>query len=277
MQSMIRRPATERKWASPTVARGLGGVTPIYMKLRLQKLIANAGVTSRRKAEELIAAGKVTVNGIVVTELGAKAKLSDKITVNGKPLKGKPNKKTYIILNKPEGVVTTVTDPFGRPTVMDYIEEFTKEEIRLYPVGRLDFETSGLIIMTNDGDFTNTLTHPKYQIAKTYIAIVKGVPTANKLNEFAKGLLIEGQKTAPCEVNILPTSKGKQKVNRETKLSITIREGRNRQVRKMCEAIGHDVINLKRVSIGALKLENLPSGKWRYLTPREVKECQRKS
>jgi len=244
------------------------------MEIRLQKILANAGVASRRKAEELIAAGRVAVNGKIITELGAKASAKDKITVDNKPLKRRPPKKIYIMLHKPEGVVTTVTDPFNRPTVMELIKDISPDDdLRLFPVGRLDFETSGLLLLTNDGEWTNKLTHPKHEVKKTYIATVRGTPTKESLRRFAQGLEIEGQKTAPCEVVLMPTSKGKSN-ERIAKLSITIKEGRNRQVRKMCDAINHSVISLKRVSIGGVKLGDLKRGAWRHLSAQEVKLCQ---
>ncbi|MCL2225933.1 MAG: rRNA pseudouridine synthase [Defluviitaleaceae bacterium] len=239
------------------------------MEIRLQKILANAGVASRRKSEELIAEGRVTVNGIVITELGAKAKTKDKIEVDGVPVGRAPRKKTYIMLHKPEGVVTTVADQFDRPTVMDYLPA----DRRLFPVGRLDYETSGLIFLTNDGDWANALTHPKSEIRKTYIAEIKGEPTEAELKKFREGIKLtekdsqsnkkNSRKTAPAEIEILRT-----KIP-TTKVRITIHEGRNRQVRRMCDAIGHPVKSLKRVSIGDVKLGDLPQGKWRHLTEGE--------
>ncbi|MCL2216973.1 MAG: rRNA pseudouridine synthase [Defluviitaleaceae bacterium] len=247
------------------------------MEIRLQKLLANAGVASRRKAEELIVAGRVTVNG-VVAELGGKAGPGDALAVDGQPVAVDEPQKIYIMLHKPEGVVTTVTDPFNRTTVMDCVSEI---EERLFPVGRLDYDTSGLLLLTNDGDWTNSLTHPRHEVRKTYIAVVKGVPTADELRTFRQGLEIEGRRTSRCEVEILPPKHdkpfGKQATGPTAKLRIIIKEGRNRQVRKMCEAIGHPVISLKRVAIGGLRLDNLPRGKWRHLTIQEVKLCLAKS
>ncbi|MCL2387808.1 MAG: rRNA pseudouridine synthase, partial [Defluviitaleaceae bacterium] len=163
--------------------------------MRLQKLLANAGVASRRKAEELISAGRVRVNGKVVTELGAKATASDEITVDGVPLAA-ASKKKYIMLHKPEKVVTTVSDQFGRATVMDYVPR----DVRLFPVGRLDYETSGLILLTNDGDWANTLMHPSNEVNKTYIAVIHGKPTPAALQAFRTGITIEGRRTAPCKI-----------------------------------------------------------------------------
>ena len=231
------------------------------MEIRLQKLLAMAGVASRRKAEELITAGRVTVNGAVVRELGVKAAFNAALAVDGKPVTAE--QKVYIMLHKPEGVVTTVTDPFNRATVMDLIPK----GLRLFPVGRLDYNTSGLLFLTNDGEWAQSLTHPKHEVSKTYIATVRGVPAEEDLRAFREGLNIDGRPTAPCEADILNGNK----------LRITIHEGRNRQVRKMCEAIGHPVIKLMRVSVGKVELGDLPYGKWRDLTPREVELCLQKS
>jgi 23S rRNA pseudouridine2605 synthase len=230
------------------------------MEIRLQKILANAGVASRRKAEELITEGRVTVNGKTITELGAKAGPRDEVAVDGVPAGRAPRKKKYVMLHKPEGVVTTTADEFDRPTVMDYAPDGK----RLFPVGRLDFESSGLIFLTNDGDWANRLTHPSHEIPKTYIAEIKGEPTEKELQKFRDGIKIDGRKTAPAEIDIL---RGKSK---NTRVRITIREGRNRQVRKMCDAIGHSVISLKRVSVGDVRLGDLAAGRWRYLTEGEV-------
>jgi len=250
------------------------------MEIRLQKWLSMSGACSRRKAEELITSGRVSVNGAVVTELGAKANTqTDLVELDGKAVEIE-GRKRYIMLHKPEGVVTTVTDPFGRTTVMDLVPK----DVRLYPVGRLDYDTTGLILMTNDGQWAQKLTHPKNEVTKTYIAVVRGVPTGESLRKLAKGVEIEIEKAAvtlpkgsggkaPLKVKTAPATVkllGPQK-DKNAKLMITIREGRNRQVRKMCEAVGHKIINLKRVSIGKLELGDLPKGKWRELTAREVK------
>ena len=239
------------------------------MEIRLQKFLAMAGVASRRKSEELIAGGKVSINGNVVTELGAKANSSkDVVAVDGKQVK-LVKQKHYIMLNKPEGVVTTVTDPFGRPTVMDLVPS----DYRIYPVGRLDADTSGLLLLTNDGDWAQKLMHPKNETKKVYVAVVRGVPSGDSLRKFRQGLKIDGKKTAPALIKqeeILPIKGTK---NSNTRLRITIHEGRNRQVRKMCEAIGHKVISLMRTEVSSLKLGSVPIGKWRNLTAKEVKAC----
>ena len=229
------------------------------MEIRLQKWLSQAGIASRRKAEELIKAGHVAVNGTVITELGARADTSrDRVTVKGR-LCEIDDIKIYIAFHKPEGVVTTVSDPFNRPTVMDFIPK----DMHCFPVGRLDYDTAGLLILTNDGEFAELLAHPRHEMLKTYIATVKSIPDKNSMDAFRSGLFIDGRRTAPCEIEI---------VNREPNVQICIRlcEGRNRQVRKMCEAIGHPVMRLKRVEIGPIKLEGLVRGKWRYLTDGEV-------
>jgi len=237
------------------------------MELRLQKWLSMAGVASRRKAEEMIQDGRVRVNGAVVTELGAKADPArDVLEVDGKIVET-TQKKVYIMLHKPEGVVTTVTDPFGRPTVMDLVPS----DVRLFPVGRLDQDTGGLLLMTNDGEWAQKLTHPKHEIKKTYVAVVKGIPTNENLRKLRNGIVIEGKKTAPAQVRLYENIPVKGEKTQNAKLIITIHEGRNRQVRNMCEAIGHKVISLKRVMVGGLELGNVAKGKWRYLTPKEVR------
>jgi len=237
--------------------------------VRLQKWLSMAGVASRRKAEEMIRDGRVSLNGQVITELGVKADpAKNTLEVDGKPVKIS-NEKVYIMLNKPEGVVTTVTDPFGRPTVMDYVPD----KVRLYPVGRLDSDTSGLLLMTNDGEWAQKLTHPKHETKKTYVAEVRGVPTLESLRNFRRGLLIEGKKTAPALIKVLERLPVKGTKLQTSKLLITIHEGRNRQVRNMCEAIGHKVITLQRTAMGGLVLGNIAKGKWRNLTAKEIKSC----
>lgn len=228
---------------------------------RLQKFIADCGVASRRKAEELIKQGRVKVNGLVVTEMGIKVNETDSVEVDGRKIKPE-NKKVYIMLNKPAGYVTTAKDQFGRPTVLELLKGVSE---RVYPVGRLDYETTGLLILTNDGDFTYKMTHPKHEINKTYIATIEGIPSSEEISRFEKGLKIEDYITAPAKLKII------SKKERTCVVEITIHEGRNRQVRKMCEAIGHPVLALKRVSVGKLSLGNLAEGDWRKLSQKEVK------
>lgn len=229
-------------------------------KVRLQKYIAQSGVTSRRKAEDLIKAGFVKVNGKTVLEPWFMVDDSDDVKVNNKPI-SLEKKMVYIMLNKPEGYITTVKEQFSRKTVLDLIEGVQE---RIYPVGRLDYDTSGLLLLTNDGEFAYKLTHPKYEITKVYIAKVKGIPSRDEIVRFETGLKIEDYMTSPAKLNV------RKKSGNTSILEITIHEGRNRQVRKMCEAIGHPVIKLKRISIGKVNLGSLPSGKWRYLTREEV-------
>jgi len=236
------------------------------MEVRLQKWLAQSGVASRRKAEEMILAGRVSVNGVVVTELGAKANpQKDKLAVDGNAVNPLQDK-AYIMLHKPEGVVTTVTDPFERATIMDYVPASP----RLYPVGRLDLNTSGLLLMTNDGDWAQKIAHPKNETKKVYVAIVRGAPAPESINSLRKGVVVDGKKTAPAQVKLLDKLQ-----KSETKLQITIHEGRNRQVRKMCEAIGHRVVSLMRIEVGGLKLGDLEKGKWRHLTKREIADLRK--
>ena len=243
------------------------------MELRLQKYLATAGVASRRKAEEMILAGDITVNGQVVNTLGAKVDpKTDKVLVKGKTIKPASDK-IYIMLHKPPGVVTTVTDTHNRPTVMNFVPKGT----RLYPVGRLDADTSGLLILTNDGDFALKLTHPSYKVDKTYEAEVRGIPSPSALRSFRSGLLIEGKRTAPAKIKVLEQvmikpDRRQKTLRHNTKVLVTIHEGRNRQVRKMCEAIGHKVVTLKRLSVGELALGSLKQGAWRNLTKNEIKK-----
>lgn len=235
------------------------------MEERLQKYLAEAGVASRRKAEELIAQGKVKVNGKVVTEMGMKIDpAKDEVTYLDKKVTSKDTKMVYIMLYKPEGYVTTAKEQFGRPAVMDLVKG-VKE--RIFPVGRLDYDTSGLLLLTNDGDLTYKLTHPKHDVDKTYIAKLYGIPDEGALQKFRRGVVIDGKRTKPAKIQIID----KDKDGRFCTAEIIIHEGRNRQVRKMCEAIKHPVAQLKRVATGELKLGDLQKGKYRHLTEKEIK------
>jgi len=230
--------------------------------VRLQKYIAMSGIASRRAAEGMIDEGRVKVNGKKVTEQGTKVETGrDTVTVDNKPVEIK-DKKYYIMLNKPAGYVSTAKDQFDRPTVVDIV----KEEVgtRIFPVGRLDYETEGLLLMTNDGDFTYKITHPKFQKDKTYIAVIHGGIAIPDLNRLRKGVKVEDYTTSPAQVEIMDAAGGK------TAIKITIHEGRNRQVRKMFDALGYTVIALKRIKIGELELGNLPVGRWRHLTSHEI-------
>ena len=230
--------------------------------VRLQKYIAMSGAASRRTAEAMISEGRVSVNGELVTEQGIKVEIGcDKVTVDGKTVELK-NKKYYIMLNKPVGYVSTVKDQFDRPTVVDLV----KKDIhtRIFPVGRLDYETEGLLLMTNDGDFTYKITHPKYHVDKTYIAMIKGGMKIADMNRLRKGMRVEDYTTSPAQAEILDAVDG------YTWVKITIHEGKNRQVRKMFETLGYTVAGLQRISIGQVELGNLPLGRWRHLTSHEI-------
>ena len=230
--------------------------------MRLQKYMAQCGIASRRKSEEIIAQGRVKVNDIIVTELGMKIDpFKDIVKVDNKIIQME-NKKIYIVLNKPAGYVTTVSDQFGRKNVLDLVKE-VKE--RVYPIGRLDYDTSGLLLLTNDGDLAYKLTHPKHEVKKKYIAVIKGIPTEEELDRFRAGLEIDGYITAPALINVL------KYWEKKTTVEIQIHEGKNRQIRKMCEKIGYPVIRLKRIAIGELELGSLRKGCWRYLNDVEIK------
>lgn len=235
------------------------------MEERLQKFLAEAGVASRRKAEVLIAQGKVKVNGKVVTEMGFKIDSEkDEVTYLEKKVSKKQTKMVYIMLHKPVGYVTTAKEQFGRPAVVDLIQGVSE---RIFPVGRLDYDTSGLLLLTNDGDLTYKLTHPKHDVDKTYIAKLYGVPDEGALQKFRRGVVLDGKRTKPAKIQIL----NRDKDGRFCTAEIIIHEGRNRQVRKMCESIKHPVAQLQRVATGELKLGDLPKGKYRHLTEKEVK------
>jgi len=230
---------------------------------RLQKVIAQAGYCSRRKAEELIDKGKVKVNGEIIKEQGVKVNTSDFIEVEGNPL-NKIEDKVYYLLNKPRGVVATSSDEKGRKTVVDLI----KTNKRIYPVGRLDYDTTGLIILTNDGELTNYLIHPKNNVEKVYVAKIKGLITKEQLKRLCNGVIIDGKKTSKAKAKIL-------KIDKKTNTSVVqliIHEGKNHQVKKMFEAIGYDVLKLKRESIAFLTLDGIKSGDYRELSIKEVKK-----
>ena len=229
---------------------------------RLQKILSQAGVASRRASEQLMLEGRVTVNGTTVRELGTKADpAADDIRVDGRRVK-LPEHHRYVLLNKPRGYVTTRSDPQKRPTVIELIG--AREYI--YPVGRLDFDSEGLLVLTNDGDLAARLTHPSHRVERVYEARVLGIPDAHDLQRLSRGVVIDGRRTGPAQVELLP---GKRSDKHST-LRITIHEGRNRQVRNMCEAIGHPVEYLRRVAIGPLRDYRLKLGAWRPLTADEV-------
>ncbi|AMW98605.1 rRNA pseudouridine synthase [Rummeliibacillus sp. G93] len=232
---------------------------------RLQKVIAHAGIASRRKAEELITEGKVKVNGQVVRELGIKVSSHDSIEVEG--VKIEKEEKVYYLLYKPRGVISAVSDDRGRKTVLDL---FPQVEQRIFPVGRLDFDTSGVLLLTNDGEFANQMTHPRYKIDKTYVAKVKGLPRREDLKKLERGIELEDGKTSPAKVKVLSSDKQQNK----SIIALTIHEGKNRQVKRMFEAIGCPVQKLKREQFAFLGLHGLNAGESRELTAHEVKQLR---
>jgi len=242
----------------------------IKMEQRLQKLISAAGISSRRHAEELITAGKVTVNGKTVTELGAKADPDhDHIKVNGRLINPqlKRHQHVYVLLNKPRGYLTSMSDPEDRPLAVDLIP---KALARLHTVGRLDFNTEGLLLLTNDGELTNIVTSAKNEIGKLYEVKVKGIPSDKAIERLRRGIEIgEGERTAPAEVRRLRESKT------NAWFEVKLFEGRNQQVRKMFDAIGHSVVKLVRSEIGPLQIGFMRAGDWRHLTPREITQLKR--
>jgi pseudouridine synthase len=225
-----------------------------------------AGVASRRLSEDLIRQGRVTVNGAVVTELGSKADLErDDVRVDGRRVRPQ-RRKRYILLNTPRGSVTTRRDPQGRPTVMDLLKSVREY---VYPVGRLDYDSEGLLLLTNDGDLAARLTHPRHEVERVYEARVRGVPDSHALDRLAQGVVIDDRRTAPARVELLESRDGQAIVH------IALHEGRQRQVRHMFDAVGHPVIRLRRVRIGPIADENLTTGYWRELTPGEIARVRR--
>ncbi len=230
---------------------------------RLQKVISDNGYTSRRKAEELIKEGKVLVNGMVAT-IGMKVNNDDEIIIEGNILSKDIDSKVYYLLNKPRGVVTTASDEKGRKTVVDIIET----EKRIYPVGRLDYDTTGALLLTNDGELTNKLTHPSNNIDKVYIAKIKGIITGIDINKLKNGVKIDNYKTSKCRVKL----KSYDKKTQTSIVELTIHEGHNHQVKKMFEAVGYDVVKLTRTRFAFLDVKSLKSGEYRMLLPHEVKK-----
>lgn len=232
--------------------------------MRINKYLASSGIASRRKAEEFVKEGRIKVNGEIIYDLSCQVNEStDIVEFDGKKISLDDEKKVYILLNKPEGYITTAKDQFGRKSVMDLIP-CIKE--RVYPVGRLDYETSGLLLMTNDGDLTYKLTHPSHEFNKIYLASVRGILTKDEAESFKNGLEIEDYTTAKADLKII-------KINEEKNYSVcvaTIHEGHNRQVRKMFEKINHPVMNLKRIGLGKIQLKGIESGKYRHLTENEL-------
>ncbi len=241
---------------------------------RIQKILSGAGICSRREAEELILEGKVRVNGHIVEELGQKADPENDVIKVGNRVVGRQSpevknaKKTYLLLNKPRGCVTTTKDPQGRKTVMELLGHVGA---RVYPVGRLDYDSEGLLILTNDGDFANSIMHPSKEVPKTYEVKVRGVMDDAELRHLATGVRLDDGLTAPAKVRKMKLAES------NSWIEITIHEGRNRQVRRMCDALGHPVQKLKRTKVGPVGTKGLPVGTYRELTPGEVKALLRAS
>jgi 23S rRNA pseudouridine2605 synthase len=235
---------------------------------RLARFLARAGVASRRHAEELIATGRVQVNGATITVQGTRVDPAhDSISVDGKPVQV-PDRRVYVLLHKPAGYLSTVSDPQGRPTVLDLLPAELRR-LRVYPVGRLDSDSSGLLLLTNDGDFALRLSHPRYAAEKRYEALVQGDPSAATLEALQRGVTFsedDGRRhtSAPAQVRLL------RRIGGHSLLVLTLHEGRKRQVRRMLAAVGHPVVELMRVGVGSLTLKGVPPGHWRYLTPAEV-------
>ena len=229
--------------------------------MRLQKYMAECGVASRRKAEEMIAEGRVTVNGVKITEMGTQVEEGDEVRVDGQVIRPETEKR-YVMYHKPAGEVTTVSDPEGRRCVLDHFRDYP---VRLYPVGRLDYDSAGLLLLTNDGTLTERMLHPSHQVDKTYLARVTGSVTMDEVRQLRSGVMLDDHKTAPAKVRVI-------KLEAEAAVVlVTIHEGRNRQVRRMFEETGHQVTQLRRVRFGPLDLGDLPRGKWRELTAEEVR------
>jgi pseudouridine synthase len=240
--------------------------------IRLQKILSAAGVASRRTAETLITQGRVSVNGKTVTELGTRADpASDQIRVDGRRIK-QPGRARYILLNKPRGYITSRSDPQRRPTVIDLLARGGVHEY-IYPVGRLDYDSEGLLLLTTDGELAARLTHPRHGVEREYEVRVRGVPEPRLLDRLARGVVIDGRKTGPATVRLFRTIDAQS--GPQALLSLVIREGRNRQVRKMLDAIGHPVVRLRRVRIGSIADDRLKPGEFRELSPRELKSLSR--
>ena len=231
--------------------------------MRINKYIAHAGVASRRNAEELIKNGHVTINGTVVDNLATQVKASDRVEIDGSPIYNE--EKVYYLLDKPRGVISSVSDEKGRKTVVDLLPEVRE---RIYPVGRLDWDTSGLLILTNDGDFTDKMIHPRNEIDKVYLARVKGIATKENLRPLTRGVMVDGRKTKPAHYHIVKVDKEK---NRSV-VELTIHEGRNHQVKKMFEEVGLLVDKLSRIRFGTLDLAGLRPGEFRKLSKKEISQ-----
>ena len=232
--------------------------------MRLQKYLASCGVASRRASEKLIAEGRVSVDGVVITEMGTQVEEGQRVCVDGKPVQPEAQKH-YLMYHKPAGEVTTAHDPEGRATVLDRFKDYP---VRLYPVGRLDYDSEGLLLLTNDGDLTERMLHPSREVEKVYLARVSNVVTPQEARRLERGVMVDGRMTAKAKAKILSQQ------NLFTDMLITIHEGRNRQVRKMVDQIGPPVVLLRRIRFGPLKLGDLPRGMWRPLTSEELDQIQ---
>lgn len=232
--------------------------------MRLQKYMAECGVASRRRAEEMILEGKVSVNGVVISQMGVQVEDGDEVRVEGKLIRPEAQKR-YVMYHKPAGEVTTVSDPEGRAAVLDHFRDYP---VRLYPVGRLDYDSEGLLLLTNDGALTERMLHPSHLVEKTYLARVTGQVSPEALCRLRGGVMLDDHKTAPAKARIV------KEETFATVVLVTIHEGRNRQVRRMFEELGHKVLQLRRVRFGPLELGDLPRGKWRELTAEEVRRLQ---
>ncbi|MBQ9061074.1 MAG: rRNA pseudouridine synthase [Firmicutes bacterium] len=228
--------------------------------MRLNKYIASAGICSRRKADELIAAGNVKINGAVMREMGYDVQEGDRVSVNGRPIEAADHK-VYVAVNKPKGYITSMDDDRDRATVAELVKDIPE---RLFPVGRLDYNTTGLLLMTNDGDLAYRLTHPKHEVYKTYVALVSGIISDARLARLRKGVDIGGFVTSPARVKVIKQNP------RSTLVEISIREGKNRQVRKMFKAVGNNVMELERIAIGDVRLGHMQQGHYRKLTRQEI-------
>ncbi len=239
------------------------------MTERLQKLLSQRGIASRRQAEKLILAGRVTVNGLVA-EIGQQADAScDRICVDGAEI-GEPPRSTYLLLHKPKGVVSTCLDPQGRKTVLDLLEQSLQSGTGIHPVGRLDADSTGALLLTNDGELTYQLTHPRHQMPKIYRVQVQGVPTNAVLQQWRAGVMLDDHQTLPAQVRLIRSLS-----NQQSLLEVTLKEGRNRQIRRVAESLGHPVTALHRIKIGSLALGNLPRGHYRLLEGAEVTQLKR--
>ena len=244
--------------------------------VRLQKILSTAGVASRRSAEQFIQDGRVSVNGSIVTQLGTRANPdSDTVRVDGRRVTPEQRRR-YLLINKPPGYVSTRSDPQRRPTVLDLIPRVRQY---VYPVGRLDYDSEGLLLLTNDGELAASLTHPRYAVERVYEAVLRGVPSVARLRRLTSGMSLDGRRTAPARVNLVSKHRGAAvgtaKTRNQSRVQITLTEGRNRQVRRMFKAIGHEVIRLRRIQLGPLRVRGLKPGDHRELTPGEVAALRR--